>query len=124
MAIAPDLPINLANDFRESTQPLSNTKANVAEVSFGAKLGRKSAPAAGIYNPSSAPGDALDDGMKARGLIDRGLIDGSNGVKQEGSCQQTVKATEFKFFKEDCLPRLWQFANTMKPKPISSLVVL
>jgi hypothetical protein len=52
----------------------------------------------------------------------RGLIDGSNGVKQEGSCQQTVKATEFKFFKEDCLPRLWQFANTMKPKP--SLVVL
>jgi hypothetical protein len=48
-----------------------NTKVNVAEVSFGTKLRRKSAPAAGIYNPSSAPGDALNDGMEARGLIER-----------------------------------------------------
>jgi hypothetical protein len=88
-------------------QPLSNTKANVAKVSFGTRLRRKSAPAAG--KPSSATGDALDDGMKARGLSDgsrrskpssasgdalyddgqgmkaRGLDNGSNGVKQEGN---------------------------------------
>ena len=77
----------LANDFRDSTQPLTNTKAKVAKGSFGPMFGRKSAPAAG--KPSSATGDALDDGMEARGLND-----GRNGMKQEGSGKQGVYANK------------------------------
>jgi hypothetical protein len=58
----------LANDFHESTQPLSNTKARMAKGSFGPTFGRKSAG-----KPSSATtGDALDDGVEARGLCDTG----------------------------------------------------
>ena len=105
----------LANDFRDSTQPLSNTKAKVAKGSFGPMFGRKSAPAAG--KPSSATGDALDDGMKARGLSDgsrrskpssasgdalyddgqgmkaRGLRYG-RGMKQEGNGKQRIYANK------------------------------
>jgi hypothetical protein len=77
----------LANDFRDSTQPLSNTKAKVAKGSFGPMFGRNSAPAAGKLG--SAPGDALDDGMKARGLND-----GNNSVKQEGSDKQGFNANK------------------------------
>jgi hypothetical protein len=69
------------------TAPLSNTKAKVAKGSFGPMFGRNSAPAAGKLG--SAPGDALDDGMKARGLND-----GNNSVKQEGSDKQGFNANK------------------------------